>query len=60
MLQAAIRVNSHVMHLQTFQVKPIAYPKFQEIGPGSEEETRYIWLLLSGGTQNKGESKWKH
>lgn len=49
MLQAAIQANSHVIHLQTFQVKPIAYPKFQEIEPGSEEEARYIWLLLSGG-----------
>ncbi len=49
MLQAAMKANSHVMHLQTFKTKPIPYPKLQEIVPGSEEEARYIWLLLSGG-----------
>ena len=49
MLQAAMKANSHVMHLQTFKTKPIPYPKLQKIVPGSEEEARYIWLLLSGG-----------
>lgn len=49
MLQTAMKANPHVMHLQTFRVKPIAYPRFQEIEPGSEDEARYIWLLLSGG-----------
>jgi hypothetical protein len=49
MLQAALEANSHVMHLQTFKTKPIPYPKLQEIVPGSEEEARYIWLLLSVG-----------
>ncbi len=47
MLQTAIGANSHVMHLQTFQAKPIAYPRFQEIEPGSVEEARYIWLLIN-------------
>lgn len=48
MLQAAVKANSHVMHLQTFRTKPIPYPRLQEIVPGSVEEARYIWLLLSG------------
>lgn len=49
MLQVAMKANSHVMHLQTFRVQPMPYPKLQEIEPGSVEEARYIWLLLSGG-----------
>ena len=51
MLQTALKVSSHVLHLQTFKTKPIPYPKLPEIVPGSEEEARYIWLLLSGGSQ---------
>lgn len=47
MLQTAVKANSHVMHLQTFRTKPIPYPRLQEIIPGSVEEARYIWLLLS-------------
>lgn len=46
MLKAAERANGHVLHLQTFRVAPIAYPKFQEFEPGSQEEARYIWLLI--------------
>lgn len=46
MLVAAQQANGHVMHLQTFRVKPIPYPKFQDIEPGSVEEARYIWLLI--------------
>ena len=48
MLQTAVKANSHVMHLQTFRTKPIPYPRLQKIVPGSVEEARYIWLLLSG------------
>lgn len=47
MLAAAERANGHVLHLQTFRVAPIAYPKFQELEPGSQEEARYIWLLIN-------------
>ena len=49
MLKSAAQANSHVMYLMTFKAKPISYPRFQKIEPGSEEEARYIWLLLSGG-----------
>ncbi|MCZ2257425.1 tetratricopeptide repeat protein [Sporosarcina sp. G11-34] len=49
MLQLARAANSHVMHLMTFKVKPISYPRYESIEPGSEGEARYIWLLLSGG-----------
>lgn len=48
MLKLAEQANSHVLHLKTFRVAPIAYPRFQEIAPGSQDEARYIWLLLSG------------
>ena len=51
LLKAAVKANSHVMHLQTFRTKPISYPRLQEIVPGSVEEARYIWLLLSGGIE---------
>lgn len=47
MLAAAERANGHVLHLQTFRVAPISYPKFQELEPGSQEEARYIWLLIN-------------
>lgn len=46
MLKTAERANGHVLHLQTFRVASIAYPKFQELEPGSQEEARYIWLLI--------------
>lgn len=46
MLKTAERANGHVLHLQTFRVAPIAYPRFQELEPGSQEEARYIWLLI--------------
>lgn len=47
MLRVAAKANPHVMHLKTFRAKPIAYPRFQEIEPGSEAEARYIWLLIN-------------
>lgn len=46
MLATAQRANSHVQHLQTFRVRPIDYPRFQELVPGSKEEARYIYLLI--------------
>ncbi|WP_318614882.1 YecA family protein [Sporosarcina sp. YIM B06819] len=48
MLKLAAKANSHVINLQTFKSKTIAYPRYQEIQPGSEVEARYIWLLLNG------------
>lgn len=48
MLEKAVKANSHVMHLKTFKVKTIDYPLQMTIQPGSEEEARYIWLLLNG------------
>lgn len=48
MLEKAIKANSHVMHLKTFKVKTIDYPMQMTIQPGSEEEARYIWLLVNG------------
>ncbi|MGN7385722.1 tetratricopeptide repeat protein [Sporosarcina sp. SAFN-015] len=48
MLDKAAKANGHVMHLMTFKAKTIDYPKQMNIHPGSEEEARYIWLLLNG------------
>jgi len=48
MLKLAAKANSHVINLKTFKSKTIAYPRYQEIHPGSEVEARYIWLLLNG------------
>lgn len=48
MLEKAVKANSHVMHLKTFKVKTIDYPLQMTIQPGSEDEARYIWLLLNG------------
>lgn len=48
MLEKAAKVNGHVMHLKTFKVKTSDYPNQMYIKPGSEEEARYIWLLLNG------------
>ena len=48
MLEKAAKANGHVMHLMTFKAKTIDYPKQMNIQPGSEEEARYIWLLLNG------------
>ncbi len=47
MLEKAAKANGHVMHLMTFKAKTIDYPKQMNIQPGSEEEARYIWLLLN-------------
>ncbi|MHA6258875.1 SEC-C metal-binding domain-containing protein [Sporosarcina sp. CAU 1771] len=52
MLQLAQKANSHVMHLMTFKVKPMSYPRYASIEPGSEMEARYIWMLLSGGAHS--------
>ena len=49
MLQAAAKLNSHVIHLKTFKAKSIDYPRYELIQPGSVEEARYIWLLLNDG-----------
>lgn len=49
MLQAAAKLNSHVIHLKTFKAKSIEYPRYQSIQPGSVEEARYIWLLVNDG-----------
>lgn len=48
MLNAATKLNGHVRHLMTFKAKTIPYPRFKAIEPGSEDEARYIWLLLNG------------
>jgi tetratricopeptide (TPR) repeat protein len=48
MLEKAVKANGHVMHLMTFKAKTIDYPRQMNIQPGSEEEARYIWLLLNG------------
>ncbi|WP_339252145.1 SEC-C metal-binding domain-containing protein [Sporosarcina sp. FSL W8-0480] len=48
MLEKAAKANGHVMHLRTFKAKTIDYPRQMFIQPGSEEEARYIWLLLNG------------
>lgn len=48
MLEKAAKANGQVMHLRTFKVKTSDYPKQMFIKPGSEEEARYIWLLLNG------------
>ncbi|MFS0576002.1 SEC-C metal-binding domain-containing protein [Sporosarcina sp. 179-K 3D1 HS] len=48
MLELAKQANSHVMHLMLFKAKTIPYPRYLKITQGSEEEARYIWLLLNG------------
>lgn len=48
MLKLAAKANGHVINLMTFKSKTIAYPRYQEIHPGSEAEARYIWLLVNG------------
>lgn len=48
MLEKAAKANGNVMHLMKFKAKTIDYPKQMNIQPGSEEEARYIWLLLNG------------
>lgn len=48
MRKLAAKANSHVLHLMTFKVKPIPYPRYKTLEPGSEDEARYIWLLLRG------------
>lgn len=53
MLAVAQKANGHVLHLQTFRVQPIDYPKFQELEPGSKEEARYIYLLICDRTYSK-------